>query len=192
MELISHVLSHIHQPSRILCDASCSRISDALGRAGHEVVPLAHREFAADHTFDIVLLDRTLHKVADVDAALFGLARHLAPEGKVIVYDCARETMDRRTARWLYSRRAELHREEERTLPQNADALFLQWHEERSHYLDGLTMERSLLSLFDGYIHREVYCCVELADPDGEVAERAAINEGVINAVGFTFVGTTE
>ena len=192
MEFISHVLSHIHQPSRILCDASCSRISDALGRAGHEIVSLENRRIAQEQTFDIVLLDRTLHKVADVDATLFKLSRQLAPEGKVIVYDCARETMDRRTARWLYSRRAELHRGEEKTLPQNVDAFFLQWHEEKSHFIDGLTMERALLSLFDGHIHREVYCCVELADPDGEVAERAAINEGAINAVGFTFVGTKE
>ncbi|MHB8462521.1 MAG: hypothetical protein ACYDA1_07745 [Vulcanimicrobiaceae bacterium] len=192
MEFISHVLSQIHRPSRILCDASCSRISDALERAGHEIVPLANRALPKEHLFDVILLDRTLHKASDVDATLRTLSERLGPEGKFIVYDCARETMDRRTARWLYSRREKLHRNAETRLPQNADAFFLQWHEEKSRFTDGLTMERSLLSIFDGHIHREVYCCVELADPEGERAERVAINEGAINAVGFTFVGTID
>jgi 2-polyprenyl-3-methyl-5-hydroxy-6-metoxy-1,4-benzoquinol methylase len=61
---------------------------------------------APPESFDVVVVSRALHHVADPAAALANVRRWLRPGGRLICLDFAFDLFDRRAARWLAATRA--------------------------------------------------------------------------------------
>ena len=188
------VLSQLARtPSRVL-EIGCGdgQVALALAASGHDVTaidpvapdgPIFERvtleEFAPAQTFDVVVASRSLHHVADLAHAVDKIAQ-LAP--LLVVDEFAWDRFDERTAAWYL-----VHLDDSSSSVQQC---LRDWDEEHA----GLHGSETLRTTFDRrfrerhfawrpYLYR--YAGVR-AD---EESERAVIDAGGINALGFRYVG---
>ena len=194
MGFVDFVLSQLDRaPSRVL-EIGCGdgQAARALAAAGHEVtaidpvapegelfVRVTLEEFVPSAPFDAVVASRSLHHVPDLALAVDKIAQ-LAP--LLIVDEFAWDRFDERTAAWYLAQLAGPSKSTQQCL--------LDWNEEH----DGLHGYETVLTEFDRryrerffawrpYLHR--YPGVR-AD---QKSEQALIDAGVIDALGFRYVG---
>lgn len=140
-------------PARI-CEVGCGRgaLAAALGAAGYQVVGLepnpesagqaaargvdVRSEALADHRpaepYEVILFTRSLHHIAELDAALDHALGILAPDGVLIAEEFARERADRAAAEFLFDTVAVLAAAGAAELPADEagepDDPVLRWH----------------------------------------------------------------
>ena len=180
-------------PSRVL-DIGCGdgQVALALAASGHDVTaidPLAPEgpifervtleEFVPSHPFDVVIASRSLHHIHELDLAVDKIAQ-LAP--LLIVDEFAWDRLDERTAAWYLAQIPGSSKSSEQCLRE--------WDEEHAglHGCETLRSAfnrrfRERLFAWRPYLHRypEVHSSKE--------TERALIEAGEINALGFRYVG---
>jgi SAM-dependent methyltransferase len=180
-------------PSRLL-EVGCGdgRVALGLAAGGHDVTaidpvapdgPIFQRvtleEFVPSAFFDAVVASRSLHHVGDLQLALGKIAQ-LAP--LVIVEEFAWDRLDERTATWYLTHRA--------GQPVSVQQCLRDWEDEHAG-LHGSEALRAALALrfrerffaWRPYLHRYPEVQADQAD------EQRAIEAGIINPIGFRYVG---
>jgi SAM-dependent methyltransferase len=200
MNLFLFVQAHLPPaPARIL-EVGCGRgqLAHALARSGYEVLaidPDAPRgqlfqavsleDFAAADDFDAVVASRALHHIPDLPGALEKIARLLRPAGRLILDEHACDRLDEKTARWYLGQRAA----SVPGAPSSLEACLADWESEHADLHGYAAMRKELdrrfterFFLWTPYLHGEL-AGVEEQD------ERALIEAGAIQAMGFRYVG---
>jgi SAM-dependent methyltransferase len=185
-------------PARVL-EVGCGQgdLARALATSGHEVVaidpaapegdlfqPVSLENFSAREAFDAVVASRSLHHILDLPESVAKIARLLRPGGRFVLDEHACDRLDDRTARWSF-----LHRVGRADAPSSLTACCAEW--EADH--DGLHGYAALREQLDRhfverYFSWMPYLYRELGNVD-EDQERAAIDNGTIQAMGFRYVG---
>jgi len=181
-------------PARVL-EVGCGggRLARALDSAGHRVVAIDPRapdgpifrrttleDFGEPGSFDAVVAVYSLHHVHDLSRAVDRIADLLDPDGVVVLEEFGWDLVDERTAGW-YARQS----------PGSDPGRFLaDWQSEH----DGLHTRDAMRSALDARLRERSfeprpYLARCLERPDLADAERAAIADGEIAAVGFRYVG---
>jgi SAM-dependent methyltransferase len=186
-------------PARIL-EVGCGRgqLARALARSGYEVLaidPDAPRGqlfqavslegFASTDAFDAVVASRALHHIHDLAGALEKIARLVRPAGRLILDEHAYDRLDEKTALWYLEQRAA----SEPGAPSSLEACLADWKEDHADLHGYAAMRKELdrrftkhFFLWTPYLHGEL-TGVEEQD------ERALIEAGAIQAMGFRYVG---
>jgi SAM-dependent methyltransferase len=198
-----HAFVHAHLPpvpARVL-EVGCGRgdLARALARTGHRVVAIdphapagdlfraaTLEDFADPEPFDAVVASLALHHVADLPGALDKIVSLLRPAGRLILNEHAVDRLDEPTARWYLEKRAQIRPDAPRSLEQ----CLHEWEEDHAE-LHGYTamraeLDRRFTERFFGWVP---YLYGELAGAVGEAEERALIDAGAIQALGFHYVG---
>ena len=205
MDLRGYVLSQLPPaPARVL-EIGCGdgALSQALVAAGYEVVgvdPVApdgeifrrvsFDQYRPEHTFHAVVASSSLHHLPDLGAALDTVVAALEPGAALIVEEFAWDRLDRDTATWLYAQRRLHAARGGASAPATIDALEADWKREHQglHGFERLRTEldarfRERLFEWTPYLYRYFH------DRDLSQAEREAIAQGAIRAIGFRYVG---
>jgi SAM-dependent methyltransferase len=197
--LQSFVEEHLPKtPARVL-EVGCGQgdLARALLASGHAVVAIdpdapagepfqavSLEEFAADELFDAVVASRVLHHIPDLDTSVAKIASLLAPGGRFILDEHACDRMDDRTARWYF-----LHRVGQADAPSSLAACRAEWESDHE-CLHGYAAMRAELDrhMSERFFAWAPYLHGELPRVD-EAEERAQIEAGAIQAMGFRYVG---
>ena len=170
-------------------------------------------EFSDPEPFDHVVASLSLHHVEDLGRALDKIADLLRAGGTLVVVEFAWDRIDEATAEWALGRlpaatpsgkpswlercRRGWAREEgagdryhgDYYHVNHAGTHFAGWAEQGFH--DSGRMRAELEGRFVGRLFAWTpYLYPDLDDATSEANERAAIDEGTINATGFRYVGT--
>jgi SAM-dependent methyltransferase len=188
-------------PPRLL-EVGCGRgeLTTALALSGYDVLgidpaaPEGHlfrrlrlEDLDEPGPYDGVLAGSSLHHIRDLGAALDKIARLLAPKGVLVVEEFAWDRLDEPTLAWFAEqRRARSGGGGE----ESVDALRGEW--EADHL--GLHGEEALLrGLAERFAEQAFewtpYLYRLLGDGATEVLERALVDSGEIQALGFRYVG---
>ena len=188
------VLSQLERmPSRVL-EIGCGdgQVALALAASGHDVTaidpvapdgPIFQRvtleEFAPAQPFDAVVAGRSLHHVVDLADAVDKIAQ-LAP--LLVVDEFAWDRFDERTAAWYVAQLDDS--------PSSVQQCLRDWDEEHA----GLHGAETLRTAFDRRFRERLfdwrpYLYRYPAVSADEQSERAVIDAGGINALGFRYVG---
>lgn len=142
--------------------------------------------------FDAVVASLSLHHVPDLDAASSKIERLLRPGGLVVLSDFGKERLAGATARWYHAQRQALAAVGRDDAAIDAD--FETWHREWAHDRADVHPAADLLAALNARF-REIdlawgpYLYSFRLDDSVEPAERALIQSGEIEAVGFRYVG---
>jgi SAM-dependent methyltransferase len=185
-------------PARVL-EVGCGRgdLARALAASGHEVVAIdpdapegaifqatSLEEFTEAGTFDAIVASRALHHIADLRAAVAKIAGLLRPEGRFMLDEHACDRLDEQTARWYLARRAA-----DPDAPRSLAACRAEWEAEHRDLHGYAAMRQELDRQFvERHFSWMPYLYRELEDVDEE-QERALIEDGMIQAMGFRYVG---
>jgi SAM-dependent methyltransferase len=202
MNLESFVQAHLPPAPAQVLEVGCGRgdLARAIARSGYEVVaidPDAPRgqlfqavsleEFVAPDAFDAVVASRALHHIADLPAAVEKIAGLLRPGGRFILDEHACDRQDERTARWYFEQRAG-----ETGAPSSLEACLADWEADHAHLHGYAAMRKELDRRFaERFFSWMPYLYGELAGVE-EQEERALIEAGEIQAMGFRYVGEKE
>ncbi len=145
---------------------------------------LSLEEFTTSDPFDAVVASRALHHIPDLADSVSKIAGLLRPGGRFILDEHACDRLDDRTARWYF-----LHRVGEADAPSSLDACRAEWEEDHQD-LHGYAamreeLDRHFTERFFGWMP---YLYGELTNVEEE-QERALIEAGAIQAMGFRYVG---
>src|SRR4051812_37763746 len=194
-----YVAGHLPPPPARVLEVGCGSgdLTLALAERGWDVVgidpaaPVGERfrrlkleELdGGDGPFDSVVASRSLHHVADLDAALDRVVELLAPGGTLVLDEFVWDRLDPRTAQW-YLRRLE-HEQ-----PSSLDVFMKRWHDEHVG-LHGYTAIRSALDARFAERHFEwtPYLYRLIGRPHAVVDEDEGIRAGDLQATGFRYVG---
>jgi SAM-dependent methyltransferase len=199
--LYAFVAEHLPSaPARIL-EVGCGRggLARAMAEAGHDVVAIdpdapagdlfraaTLEQFADPEPFDAVVASLALHHVADLPGALDKIVSLLLPTGRLIVNEHAVDRLDDATARWYLEKRAEIRPDATRSLEQ----CLHEWQEDHAGLHGYAAMRDELDRRFtQRFFAWTPYLYGELAGAASEPEERALIDAGVIQAIGFRYVG---
>jgi SAM-dependent methyltransferase len=199
LSLQSFVGAHLPPaPARVL-EVGCGRgeLARAIARSGYEVVaidPAAPRgqlfqavsleDFAATDRFDAVVASRALHHIPDLPGALEKIAGLLRSEGCLILDEHACDRLDEQTARWYLEQRAN-----EPGAPRSLQACIAAWEADHADLHGYAAMRKELDRRFtERFFSWRPYLYGELAGVEEE-QERALIEAGAIQAMGFRYVG---
>jgi SAM-dependent methyltransferase len=197
--LQSFVEEHLPKtPARVL-EVGCGQgdLARALLASGHAVVAIdpdapagepfqavSLDEFAVDEPFDAVVASRSLHHIPDLAASVARIARLLRPGGRFILDEHACDRLDDRTARWYF-----LHRVGQADAPSSLLACRAEWESDHEGLHGYAAMREELDRHFtERFFAWAPYVYQELAGVD-EAQERALIEAGAIQAMGFRYVG---
>jgi SAM-dependent methyltransferase len=202
MNIKSFVEAHIPPaPVRVL-EVGCGHgdLARALFESGYEVVAIdpdapdgelfqavSLEEFTSTDLFDAVVAGRALHHIPDLASSVAKIAGLLRPGGRFILDEHACDRLDEPTARWYLEQRAG-----EADAPSSLEACLADW--EADHVdLHGYAamrkeLDRHFTERFFGWMP---YLYGELARVQ-EQEERALIDAGAIQAMGFRYVGEHE
>jgi SAM-dependent methyltransferase len=205
VDLDAFVLAHLPPtPARVL-EVGCGQgdLARALAAAGHAVTaidpeapagPPFHRvtleELADPGPFDGVVASRSLHHVESLDAALDRIVALLAPGGVLVVNDFAKERLDRPTAAWYLDGRRALAAAGGAPAPDSLEGCLREWEDDHA----GLHGYEAMRAALDARFRERFFAWVpylhhELHEIAPTVTERALIDAGAIQAVGFRYVG---
>jgi SAM-dependent methyltransferase len=165
--------------------------------AGSSYRQVEFEQYAAPGQLDAIVACTSLHHVADLAAVLDLAARALAPGGRAVIVEWARERFDEATARWCFARLPRpgedpgwLHRRqaEWRESGQPWDACLESWvHAEGLHA--GQDIQDELDARFDCQaVAWGPYFFADLADTS-DTDEQAAIDSGLIQANRIQYAG---
>jgi SAM-dependent methyltransferase len=185
-------------PARVL-EVGCGQgdLARALAASGHEVLAIdpdapegalfqatSLAEFTAADTFDAVVASRALHHIADLRDAVAKIAGLLRPHGRFILDEHACDRLDKRTARWYFERRSAAP-----AAPRSLAACRAEWEAEHRDLHGYAAMRPELDRKFaERHFSWMPYLYRELGGVDEE-QERALIEDGTIQAMGFRYVG---
>jgi SAM-dependent methyltransferase len=195
MDSVAFVFAALPPPPARVLEVGCGSTGElalAIDAAGYDVVAVDPRapagpifrqttleELDDPGPFDVAVARYSLHHIDDLDHAVGKIAGLLRPGGKLVVEEFGWDRVDDATAAWLG---------EQRAVP--ADQARTEWDDEHAglHGYDDL--RRALASRFDErsfvpgpFLHRP------LERPELEPRERAAIERGEIQALGFRWIG---
>jgi SAM-dependent methyltransferase len=195
------VLGEVGDPPARVLEVGCGEgeLARTLARAGHSVTAIDPRApegpifrsvgieaFSDPGPFDRVVASLSLHHVGDLGGALDKIAALLREGGALIVVEFAWERLDGATAEWALER-----------LPAASLSGRTSWLERRRQgwaeegFHDSRRMRSELRRRFAERRFEWVpYLYADLADGVSEADERAAIEAGTIDAIGFRYVGT--
>jgi SAM-dependent methyltransferase len=200
MSLQFFVEAHLPPPPARVLEVGCGRgdLARAVAGSGYEVVAIdpdapagelfqavSLEEFAADQAFDAVVASRSLHHIPDLPGSVAKIAGLLRPGGRFILDEHACDRLDERTARWYLERRATSHAH----APSSLEACLAEWESDHAdlHGYEAMRLEldRRFTERFFAwtpYLHGELTAVAE-------EEERALIEAGAIEAMGFRYVG---
>ena len=195
-DLVGFVLSALPRPSARVLEVGCGagHLARALDAAGYEVIaidpeapdgPIFRRttleELDEAGPFDAAVASYVLHHIENLHPAIDQIADLLTAGGKLVIEEFGWDRVDQATAAWYGRQQGEASTES--VLPAWADEHEgLHGYEEMRRALD----ERFKKDFFKWRPY--LYRCLERDKL--EKSERAAINKGDIQAVGFRYVGT--
>lgn len=195
----SFVGEHLPKTPARLLEVGCGQgdLTRALLALGHTVVAIdpdapagepfqavSLEEFSAEEEFDAVVASRSLHHIHDLGASVKKIARLLEPSGRFILDEHACDRLDDRTARWYF-----LHRVGQADAPSSLLACHAEWESDHEGLHGYAAMREELDRHFrERFFAWAPYVYQELADVD-EAQERALIEAGAIQAMGFRYVG---
>jgi SAM-dependent methyltransferase len=199
MNLTSFVKAHLPPaPARVL-EVGCGHgdLARAVSESGYEVVAIdpdapegelfqavALEEFTTSDQFDAVLASRALHHIPDLADSVARIAGLLRPGGRFILDEHACDRLDEQTARWYLAQRAG-----EPDAPTSLEACLCDWEADHRDLHGYAAMRKELDSHFtERFFSWMPYLYRELTAVDAE-EERALIEAGAIQAMGFRYVG---
>lgn len=193
-------------PASIL-EVGCGKgeLAHELAGAGYEVVAidpeapkgaifraLRLEDFDDSGPFDAVVASLSLHHIEDLGAAVDKIAKLLQPRGLLVLNEWDRERFAGGTARWYFRQRQALaalgreHAEIESTF----DEWWPEWRERRSDVHPYAAMRPELDRRFSERLFEWVpYLYGYRLGGELEPLERALIESGELEAVGFRYVG---
>jgi SAM-dependent methyltransferase len=200
LNLQSFVEAHLPPPPARVLEVGCGRgdLARAIADSGYEVVAIdpdapagelfqavSLEEFAADRAFDAVVASRALHHIPDLPASVARIAGLLRPGGRFILDEHACDRLDERTARWYLDRRSASHPHP----PSSLEACIAEWEADHAdlHGYEAMRMELDR-RFTERFFTWRPYLYGELTAVDEE-EERALIEAGAIEAMGFRYVG---
>ena len=185
-------------PARVL-EVGCGQgeLARALAASGHDVVAIdpdapegdldqaiSLGEFVTDDAFDAVVASRSLHHIPDLPESVAKIARLLRPGGRFILDEHACDRLDEQTARWYF-----LHQVGDADAPASLKACRAEWDADHDDLHGYVAMREQLDRHFnERFFVWMPYLYAELANVDEE-QERALIEAGAIQAMGFRYVG---
>jgi SAM-dependent methyltransferase len=201
VDLHAFVEAHLPPaPARVL-EFGCGRgeLARAIASSGYGVVaidpeaPQGHlfravslEDFVDADPFDAVVASRALHHVADLSGALDKVAGLLRPAGRFILSEHAWDRLDEPTARWYLERRAAI----EPGSPRSLEGCLAEWEADHAGLHGYAAMRPELDRRFsERFFAWTPYLHGELAGAVSEREERALIEAGAIQAMGFRYVG---
>jgi SAM-dependent methyltransferase len=200
MKLRSFVEAHLPPaPARVL-EVGCGRgqLARAIARSGYDVVAIdpdaprgqlfqavALEEFASTDAFDAVVASRALHHIPDLPGALEKIAGLLRSGGRLILDEHACDRLDEKTAQWYLEQRAA----SEEDAPSSLQTCLADWEADHADLHGYAAMRKELDRRFTEHFFSWMpYLYGELAEVEEE-GERALIEAGAIQAMGFRYVG---
>jgi SAM-dependent methyltransferase len=142
-------------------------------------------EFTDPAAFDAVVASRSLHHIADLPGALDRITGLLRAGGRLIVNEHACDRLDEPTARWYLDHRRALGP----GAPSSLESCLAKWEEDHAGLHGYATMRAELDRRFtESFFAWTPYLYGELAGVE-EREERAFIEAGEIQAMGFRYVG---
>lgn len=191
----------------VVLEVGCGEgeLARELDVAGYEVVaidpeapegaifrPVRLEEFYAPGPFDAVVASLSLHHIGDLAAAVGKIASLLEPGGVLVLNEWDRGRFRDSTARWYFHQRqalAAVGREHADTEP-TFEEWWPGWHERRSDVHPYAVMRPELDRHFSERLFEWVpYLYGYRLGGELEPLERALIESGEIEAVGFRYVG---
>jgi SAM-dependent methyltransferase len=199
MNIKSFVEAHLPPaPARVL-EVGCGHgdLARAVSESGYEVVAIdpdapegelfqavSLEEFATSAPFDAVVASRALHHIPDLAESVVKIAGLLRNGGHFILDEHACDRLDDQTARWYF-----LHRVGEADAPGSLKACRAEWEADHDDLHGYATMREELDRHFNELFFSWMpYLYGELANMEEE-QERALIETGAIQAMGFRYVG---
>ena len=200
MSLQSFVAAHLPPaPARVL-EVGCGRgqLAHAIAGSGYEVVAIdpdapsgvlfqsvSLEEFVATDRFDAVVASRALHHIPDLPRALEKIAGLLRSAGCLILDEHACDRLDEKTAQWYLEHRAA----SVAGAPSSLKGCLADWEADHADLHGYAAMREELDRRFtERFFSWMPYLYGELAGVDEE-EERALIEKGAIQAMGFRYVG---
>lgn len=173
------------------------QLARALADAGYEVVAIDPdapegdiflavplEEFVASEPFDAVVASRSLHHIHDLAGAVTTIATLLKPGGRFLVDEHACDRLDERTARWYVEQRAH-----DPGAPSSLEACLAEWEADHRELHGYAAMRDELDRHFSElFFTWTPYLYGELSSV-AEEEERALIEAGSIQAMGFRYAG---
>jgi SAM-dependent methyltransferase len=206
-QVAAFVRSQLPLPPASVLEVGCGEgeLAYELSAAGYDVIaidpeapqgpifrPVKLEEFDGSAPFDAVVASLSLHHIEDVAAAVDKIADLLAPEGVLVLNEWDRDRFRGTTARWYFHQRqalAALGREHAEIEP-TFEEWWSEWYERRSDVHPYATMRPHLDRRFSQRLLEWVpYLYGYRLGGEVEPVERALIDSGEIEAVGFRYVG---
>lgn len=197
MDLVAFVRSALQPPPSSVLEVGCGAgdLARALDAAGHRVLAVdpeapegeifrrtTLEELGDAGPFDAAVASYALHHIESLHPAVGRIADLLIPDGKLVIQEFGWDRVDKATADWYGRHQGGLS---------SAHSVLAAWEAEHERLHGYKEMQRALdrrfrQDLFEWrpYLYRSL-------ERDGiERSERAAIERGEIQAVGFRYVGT--
>jgi SAM-dependent methyltransferase len=199
------VKEHAPPPARLL-EIGCGsgELARVLAADGYDVVAIdpaapaegifrraTLEEFATEDTYDVVVASLSLHHVEDLDAAVDRIASLIAPTGRLVLQEWAKERLVDETAHW-YHQRLLAHAVEhgDGDVPDS----FVLWRRRTDENLADAHpfahVQHALARRFQPTVVAWVpYLYSHALDDAVEPEERSLIESGAIAATGVLYVG---
>jgi SAM-dependent methyltransferase len=206
--VVAFVLEQLPPTPASVLEVGCGdgELARELDSAGYEVVAIDPEappgrifrtvkleEFDGSGPFDAVVASLSLHHIEDLGAAVDMIAALLEPGGLFVLNEWDRGRFQGTTARWYFHQRqalAALGREHAHVEP-TFEEWWDEWWERRSDVHPYAAMRPELDRRFAERLFEWVpYLYGYRLGGEVEPLERALINAGEIDAVGFRYVGT--
>jgi ubiquinone/menaquinone biosynthesis C-methylase UbiE len=202
MDVEEFVTSNLPNPPCRILEVGCGagELALALAHRGNTVTAIdpqapegpifqtvSLEDFGGPGPFDAVVASTSLHHIHNLRAALDKINRLLRPGGVLILNEFGWERMDARTAGWAASH---LSSSGDETV--TADGFLKQWIDYHEDLHDSGTMRETLDAVFLPRAFEWLPFLAEhvLERPDLADEERALVDSGEINPLGFRYVGT--
>ena len=202
------VREQLPPPPAGLLEVGCGsgELARELAEAGYEVVAIDPEapsgrifravkleDFDGAGPFDAVVASLSLHHIEDLGAAVDKIAGLLEPGGLLVLNEWDRGRFQGRTARWYFHQRQALAAlgREHAGIESTFEEWFAEWSERRSDVHPYAAMRPELDDRFSERLLEWVpYVYGYRLGGEVEPLERALIESGEIDAVGFRYVGT--